>query len=104
MKAMPTDDEAFGKNHIRKDGLCLLPSFLYQVKSTAESHGMWDLQKLVATTPGDQAWKPLAEEGCPLAPPDPAWHPASATAWRCGGRSRPMRRSWPACCSRPVSC
>jgi branched-chain amino acid transport system substrate-binding protein len=68
MKAMPTDDEAFGKNRIRKDGLCLLPSYLYQVKTTAESHGMWDLQKLVATTPGDQAWKPLAEEGCPLAP------------------------------------
>ena len=68
MKAMPTEDEAFGKNRIRKDGLCLLPSYLYQVKTTAESHGMWDLQKLVAATPGDQAWKPLSEEGCPLAP------------------------------------
>ncbi len=68
MKAMPTDDEAFGKNRIRKDGLCLLPAFLYQVKSTAESHGMWDLQKLVGTIPADQAWKPLAEEGCALAP------------------------------------
>jgi branched-chain amino acid transport system substrate-binding protein len=68
MKAMPTDDEAFGKNRIRKDGLCLLPAFLYQVKSPAESHGMWDLQKLVATSPAEQAWKPLAEEGCPLAP------------------------------------
>ena len=68
MKAMPTDDEAFGKNTIRKDGLCLLPAYLYQVKTTAESHGKWDLQTLVATTPADQAWKPLAEEGCPLAP------------------------------------
>ena len=68
MKAMPTDDEAFGKNRIRKDGLCMIPSFLYQVKTTAESHGMWDLQKLVATTPAEQSWKPLAEEGCALAP------------------------------------
>ena len=68
MKAMPTDDEAFGKHRIRKDGLCLIPSFLYQVKTTAESHGMWDLQKLVATTPAEEAWKPLGEEGCPLAP------------------------------------
>ena len=68
MKAMPTEDEAFGKNRIRKDGLCLLPAFLFQVKSPAESHAAWDLQKLVATTPPDQAWKPLAEEGCPLAP------------------------------------
>ena len=68
MKAMPTEDDAFGKNSIRKDGLCLLPAYLYQVKTAAESHGRWDLQKLVATTPADQAWKPLAEEGCPLAP------------------------------------
>ena len=67
MKAMPTEDEAFGRNHIRADGLCLLPAFLYQVKIPAESHGMWDLQKLVATTPADQAWKPLSEEGCKLA-------------------------------------
>jgi branched-chain amino acid transport system substrate-binding protein len=67
MKAMPTEDEAFGKNRIRKDGLCLLPSFLYQVKTTAESKGKWDLQKLVATTPAEQAWKPLSEEGCSLA-------------------------------------
>ncbi len=68
MKAMPTDDEAFGKNRIRKDGLCLIPASLYQVKSSAESHGMWDLQKLVATTPAEQAWKPLSEEGCAFAP------------------------------------
>jgi branched-chain amino acid transport system substrate-binding protein len=68
MKAMPTDDEAFGKNRIRQDGLCLLPAYLYQVKSTAESQGKWDLQKLVATTSADEAWKPLGEEGCALAP------------------------------------
>ena len=68
MKAMPTDDEAFGKNTIRKDGLALLPAYLYQVKSKAESTSRWDLQKLVATTPAEQAWKPLSEEGCTLAP------------------------------------
>ena len=70
MKAMPTDDEAFGKNRIRKDGLCLIPSYLWQVKTTAESNGMWDLQKLVASTPGEQAWKPLSEEGCAIAGSD----------------------------------
>jgi branched-chain amino acid transport system substrate-binding protein len=68
MKAMPTDDEAFGKNHIRQDGLCLLPAYLYQVKTTAESTGKWDLQKLITTTPASEAWKPLGEEGCALAP------------------------------------
>ena len=68
MKAMPTRDEAFGANIIRQDGLCMLPAFLYQMKSGSESTGPWDLQKLVATTPPERAWKPLAEEGCSIAP------------------------------------
>ena len=68
MKATPIDDPVFGKASIRADGMALLPSFLYQVKSPAESKGEWDLQKLLATTPPEQSWKPLAEEGCPLAP------------------------------------
>lgn len=68
MKAMPTDDNAFGKNSIRKDGLVLMPAFLYQVKTPAESKGAWDLQKLIATTPADEAWKPLSEEACALTP------------------------------------
>ena len=68
MKAMPTDDEAFGRHSIRADGLCLLPAYLYQVKSPAESTSKWDLQKLIATTPAEAAWKPLSEEACALAP------------------------------------
>ena len=68
MKAMPTEDDAFGRNRIRSNGLCELPTYLYQVKDPAESRGPWDLQKLVATTPGEQAWKPLAAEGCAIAP------------------------------------
>lgn len=68
MKAMPTDDDAFGPGRIRQDGMCLLPAYLYQVKTAAESRSKWDLQKLVATTPATEAWKPLAEEACPLAP------------------------------------
>ncbi len=68
MKAMPTQDDAFGAGTIRKDGLALLPAYLFQVKTPAESKGQWDLQKLIATTPADQAWKPLSEEGCALAP------------------------------------
>ncbi len=68
MKAMPTNDDAFGPGRIRQDGLCLLPTCLHQVKTAAESRGKWDLQKLVATTPATEAWKPLAEEACALAP------------------------------------
>ena len=66
MKAMPTDDDAFGKNSIRADGLAMLPVFLFQVKTPAESKGAWDYYRLLETTPPGQAWKPLAEEGCAL--------------------------------------
>ena len=66
MKAMPTQDDAFGANRIREDGLTIIPTFLFQVKTPAESRGPWDYLKTVVTTPADQAWKPLAEGGCPL--------------------------------------
>ncbi len=64
MKAMPTDDDAFGHNTIREDGLAVLPVFLFEVKKPSESKAPWDYYKLAVTTPADQAWKPLREEGC----------------------------------------
>ena len=66
MKKMPTDDPAFGRNTIRADGLAIVPVYLFQVKTPAESKYPWDYLKVVATTPADQAWKPLADSGCPL--------------------------------------
>jgi branched-chain amino acid transport system substrate-binding protein len=66
MKANPTDDPLFGKGHIRADGRKIHDMYLFEVKSPAESKGPWDLYKRLATIPGDQAFKPLAEGGCPL--------------------------------------
>ena len=66
MKAMPAEDDAYGATTIRQDGLALVPGHLFQVKKPSESKGAWDYYKLAATTPADQAWKPLAETGCPL--------------------------------------
>ncbi len=66
MKAMPTDDDAFGPGSIRPDGRVIHPSFLWQVKSPAESKGPWDYYKLLATTPADQAFRPLADGKCSL--------------------------------------
>ncbi len=68
MKAMPSDDDAFGPGSIRVDGRALHPSFLFEVKSPKESHDPWDAFRLVATTPADQAFRPLAQGGCPLVP------------------------------------
>jgi branched-chain amino acid transport system substrate-binding protein len=64
MKAMPTDDQAFGKHSIRADGRGLFPSYLFEVKKPSESKGKWDYYKLIATTPGTEAFRPLAEGGC----------------------------------------
>ena len=66
MKAMPCDDDAFGPGRIRADGRKLTPGYLFQVKSPAESTGPFDVHKLVATTPAEEAARPLAEGGCPF--------------------------------------
>jgi branched-chain amino acid transport system substrate-binding protein len=66
MKAMPTDDDCFGVGKIREDGRKIHPSYLFQAKSPAESKQPWDGLKLVATTPADEAFRPMSEGGCPL--------------------------------------
>ena len=70
MKATPTEDDCFGKCAIRADGRRLMPAYLFQVKSPAESKGPWDYYKLVATTPADQAVRRLTDGKCPLIGPD----------------------------------
>ncbi len=66
MKAMPTDDPLFGKGSVRADGRKLHPAYLFEVKKPAESKGPWDYYKLRATIPADQAFRPMADGGCPL--------------------------------------
>jgi len=68
MKAIPTDDPLFGKGRIRQDGRKIHPVHLMQVKTPAQSKGLYDFYKLVATTPAEQAFQPMAEAGCPLIP------------------------------------
>jgi branched-chain amino acid transport system substrate-binding protein len=66
MKATPVND-FFAKNgRIREDGRMVHDMYLMQLKSPSESNGPWDFYKLLATVPGDQAFRPLQEGGCPL--------------------------------------
>ena len=67
MKEMPVDDFMTKKGVIRADGRLVRDMYLFQVKPPAESRGGFDYYKLVATIPGDQAFRPLGEGGCPLA-------------------------------------
>src|SRR5438477_8165168 len=66
MKAMPTDDPLFGKGTIRSDGRKIHPFYLLEVKKPDESTSKWDLLKVVATIPGEQAFRPESEGNCPL--------------------------------------
>jgi branched-chain amino acid transport system substrate-binding protein len=66
MKKMPTDDDCFGPGSIRADGRKLHPAYLWEVKKPSESKGPWDYYKALATTPADQAFRPLDKGGCPI--------------------------------------
>ena len=66
MKKLPIADDAFGTGNIREDGRGIFPAYLFQVKTAAESKGEWDLYKLLATTPGPDAARPLADGGCKM--------------------------------------
>jgi branched-chain amino acid transport system substrate-binding protein len=66
MKEMPTDDKLFGKGTVRADGRKIHPMYLFEVKKPAESKAPWDYYKLRATIPADEAFRPLADGGCPL--------------------------------------
>ncbi|HMM51178.1 MAG TPA: ABC transporter substrate-binding protein [Burkholderiaceae bacterium] len=66
MKELQTDDTLFGKGTIRVDGRKIHPAYLFEVKKPAESKGPYDYYKLRATIPAEQAFRPLADGGCPL--------------------------------------
>ena len=66
MKKMPTDDPLFGKGTVRADGRKIHPVYLVEVKKPSESKAPYDYYKIRATIPADQAFRPLADGGCPL--------------------------------------
>ena len=66
MRAMPVNDVFATNGKLRIDGRMVHDMYLFQVKTPQESKGEWDLYKLVATIPGDQAFQPLEESRCPL--------------------------------------
>lgn len=67
MKELPINDFMTKNGKVRVDGRVIRDMYLMQVKTPEESKGEWDLVKMVATVPGEQAFRPLADGGCPLA-------------------------------------
>ncbi|WP_024518158.1 ABC transporter substrate-binding protein [Bradyrhizobium sp. Tv2a-2] len=66
MRAMPINDFFAHGGKIRIDGRMVHDMYLFEVKKPEESKGEWDLYKLIATVPGDEAFRPLDKGGCPL--------------------------------------
>jgi branched-chain amino acid transport system substrate-binding protein len=66
MKETPTDDILFGKGSVRADGRKMHDAFLLEVKKPADSKSDWDVAKILAKVPADQAFRSLADSPCPL--------------------------------------
>ncbi len=66
MKATPIHDFFAKDGRIREDGRMVHEMHLFELKKPEESKSPWDLYKLLATVPGDQAFRPLDKGGCPL--------------------------------------
>ncbi len=66
MQQTPINDEFANNGKLRVDGRMVHDVYLVQIKKPAESKGPHDLAKLIATIPGDKAFRPLEEGGCPL--------------------------------------
>jgi branched-chain amino acid transport system substrate-binding protein len=66
MKATPVNDMYNDNVEIRPDGRVLHTMYLMQVKSPEESKYPHDDYKILAKTPGADAYRPMAQGGCPL--------------------------------------
>jgi branched-chain amino acid transport system substrate-binding protein len=66
MRERPVNDFYVRNGRLREDGRLVHDMYFAQVKKPSESSRPWDYYKILATIPGDQAFRPLAEGGCPL--------------------------------------
>ncbi len=66
MRETPVRDAFTDNGVLREDGRMVHSMFLFEVKKPEESKGPWDYYKVLAEVPGDQAFRPLKDGGCPL--------------------------------------
>jgi branched-chain amino acid transport system substrate-binding protein len=66
MRELPVNDFFAKDGRIRIDGRMVHDLYLVQVKAPEESKYPWDYFKILKTIPGEQAFRPLADGGCPL--------------------------------------
>ena len=73
MRQTPVNDFYVRNGHLREDGRLVHDMYFAQVKTPAESRGPWDYCRILGVIPGDQAFRALADGGCPL-----------VARWSCG--------------------
>ncbi|WP_076858277.1 ABC transporter substrate-binding protein [Bradyrhizobium mercantei] len=66
MRATPVRDAFTDNGVVREDGRMVHSMFLFEVKKPEESKAPWDYYKVLVEVPGDQAFRPLKDGGCPL--------------------------------------
>jgi branched-chain amino acid transport system substrate-binding protein len=66
MRETPVNDFYVKNARLREDGRLVHDMYFAQVKTPSESTKPWDYYKILATIPGDQAFRALADGGCPL--------------------------------------
>jgi len=66
MKALPVNDFYNTNVKVREDGRVMHVMYLWQVKPVAEAKSKYDFCKMLATIQPEDAWRTLAEGGCPL--------------------------------------
>jgi len=66
MRELPVNDVMTKNGKLREDGRLVRDMYLFEVKSPAESKSKDDIYTLVATVPGDQAYRPMKDGKCPF--------------------------------------
>ncbi|HEV2676303.1 MAG TPA: ABC transporter substrate-binding protein [Aliidongia sp.] len=66
MRSKPIEDPLIGPVNVRIDGRATHAMYVFRVKKPEQSKGRWDDYELLATIPAAEAFRPLADGGCPL--------------------------------------
>ena len=66
MRETPVEDFMTQGGTVREDGRVIREIKVLQAKSPKASAAEWDLARVVATIPGQQAFRPLSQSECPL--------------------------------------
>ena len=66
MRDMPVHDFFADRGFVRADGRMVHDMYLVEVKKPGESQYDWDYYKILKGIPGEEAFRPMSEGGCPL--------------------------------------